>query len=386
MEYIDGASAQALLDHFGQLPVPEAVRIILDAGRGLEHAHSRNVIHRDIKPDNILLTRTGVVKLADLGLAKRVDEASHLTAARQGFGTPHYMPYEQAVNARNADGRSDIYALGATLYHLVTGEVPFRAPSQVEVVEKKKEGNYPPPSQLNPDVPPVLEKILRKMLAPDPRSRYQTVHDLIADLEQTNLAAPALRSVERLLISVNGQEDPDSGVGDAQPTVADLASAMAGAGRPTPVTPGDPPSGESGIAPLGQDVWYIRFRDSSGQLLKTRASTRQVRKRLAEGRLPVDAEAARSLQGEFKPLSSYPELLPEEGTARVLTEAEPSDLVSPAQGRRESRQATPTTDLEPSWSWFEPTGRPTWCFYLAVGMILAIVTIVGVVIKVLLGV
>src|SRR5207302_1761724 len=85
------------------------------------------IIHRDIKPDNILITRSGVSKLADLGLAKRTDEASHLTATRQGFGTSYYMPYEQALNAKHADGRSDIYALGATLYHLITGEVPSHA-------------------------------------------------------------------------------------------------------------------------------------------------------------------------------------------------------------------------------------------------------------------
>ena len=103
----------------------DAVYIILDIARGLEHVHSRNIVHRDIKPGNILIAQSGLAKLSDLGLAKRTDEASHLTAARQGFGTPYYMPYEQAINAKAADARSDIYALGATLYHLVVGEVPF---------------------------------------------------------------------------------------------------------------------------------------------------------------------------------------------------------------------------------------------------------------------
>src|SRR5262249_2236095 len=131
LEYVDGPSAHALLDRFGRLPVGDAVHVALDVARALEHAHSRNVVHRDIKPDNILITTSGVAKLSDLGLAKRTDEASHLTGARQGFGTPYYMPYEQAMNARLADGRSDIYALGATLYHLVTGEVPFPGSSHL---------------------------------------------------------------------------------------------------------------------------------------------------------------------------------------------------------------------------------------------------------------
>src|SRR5262249_22290853 len=117
LEFVDGASAHALLQRYGRLSVGDAVHIALDTARALEHAHSRSIVHRDIKPDNILITRSGLAKLADLGLAKRTDEASHLTAARQGFGTPYYMPYEQAMNAKYADGRSDIYALGATLYH-----------------------------------------------------------------------------------------------------------------------------------------------------------------------------------------------------------------------------------------------------------------------------
>src|ERR1043165_3421591 len=141
----------------------DAAYIALHIAHALEHAHSRNVVHRDIKPDNILISRSGVAKLADLGLAKRTDEASHLTATRQGFGTTHYMPYEQAINARHADGRSDIYALGATLYHLVTGSVPFTGGNHLEVVEKKKEGHFTPASALRPDVPPVLDHILGRM-------------------------------------------------------------------------------------------------------------------------------------------------------------------------------------------------------------------------------
>ncbi len=135
LEYVDGPSAHALLERFGKLPVGDTVHVALDVARGLEYAHSRNIIHRDIKPDNVLLTRSGVAKLADFGLAKQTDVASHLTGTKQGFGTPHYMPYEQALDAKQVDQRSDLYALGATLYHLVTGKLPFTGPSHVEVVE-----------------------------------------------------------------------------------------------------------------------------------------------------------------------------------------------------------------------------------------------------------
>ncbi len=148
LEFVDGPSAHALLSQLGKLTVGDAVHIALDIARALEHAHSRRIVHRDIKPDNILITRAGVCKLVDLGLAKRIDEASHLTAARQGFGTTHYMPYEQAINAKYADGRSDIYALGATLYHLVTGTVPFPGDNHLEVIEKKNVGDFSPARSL----------------------------------------------------------------------------------------------------------------------------------------------------------------------------------------------------------------------------------------------
>ncbi len=189
LEYVDGPSAQALLESHGPLAVSDAVYLILDIARALEHLHSRNIIHRDIKPGNILITLSGVAKLADLGLAKRTDETSHLTAARQGFGTPFYMPYEQTLNAKKADGRSDIFALGATLYHLVTGTVPFPGSNHLEIVDKKNLGQFPLASSLNPDIPPALDRILNKMLSRQPDDRYQTASELIVDLERSKLAA-----------------------------------------------------------------------------------------------------------------------------------------------------------------------------------------------------
>src|SRR5262249_18867588 len=156
LEYVEGFSAHTLLERDGKLAVGDAVHIALDVARALEHAHSRNVIHRDIKPDNILLSNSGLAKLVDFGLAKRTDEPSHLTATRQGFGTTPYMPFEQAMDAKRADGRSDIYALGATLYHLVTGIVPFPGESHADIVEKKGRGDYVPAHEINPDVPSQL--------------------------------------------------------------------------------------------------------------------------------------------------------------------------------------------------------------------------------------
>jgi serine/threonine-protein kinase len=287
LEYVDGPSALALLEQHGPLAVGDAVHLALDIARALEHAHSRNIVHRDIKPDNILITRAGVAKLSDLGLARRTDEASHLTATRQGFGTSFYMPYEQAVSAKKADGRSDIYALGATLYHLVTGEVPFPGENHLEVVEKKMRGDFPAASALRPQVPAELDRILEKMLARYPRDRYQTASELIVDLERSGLAAPVLSFA-----------DPD--LARADPWVQ---ACIASSGQPTQPDLQAPPRKR----PPDEDGWRLRYRDRSGRWCRVRVTLPQLLQRLREGRLPTDAEVCRPGQDTFRPVSAYPE-------------------------------------------------------------------------------
>ena len=233
LEYVDGPSAQLLLQRFGRLEVGDAIHVALDIARALEHAHSRNIIHRDIKPDNILLTLSGVAKLADLGLAKRTDEESHLTGARQGFGTPHYMPYEQSLSAKEADGRSDIYALGATLYHLLTGELPVPGPGPLDVAEKKSVGEFIRATKLNPTLPQDLDRILAKMMARLPKDRYQTASELIVDLERSGLSAAVPSFVDEGI----ALQDPlvrARLTAPAQATIPDLAAAAkAIVGAPT---------------------------------------------------------------------------------------------------------------------------------------------------------
>jgi serine/threonine-protein kinase len=293
MEYVDGPNGSDLLERYQRLAVADAVHIALDVARALEHAHSRNVIHRDIKPDNILITRSGVAKLADLGLARRTDEVSNLTATRQSFGTPYYMPYEQAMSARAADARSDIYALGATLYHLITGKVPFPGNNHVEIVEKKQAGRFTPARLLNPDVPPVLDAVLERMLAREPAARYQTASELIVDLERSGLAAP-----------VPSFADPDLALQD--PVVRQRLIA------PTEVTQLDvrvPPGVEADGDKPCPDVWFLRYR-SRGQWCKAKAGTEQVIKRLLEGRIPAAVQASRQSRGPYRPLEAYPDFRP----------------------------------------------------------------------------
>jgi serine/threonine-protein kinase len=308
LEFVDGPTAHALLDQLGRLSVGDAVHLALDIARALEHAHSRNVVHRDIKPDNILITRSGVAKLVDLGLAKRTDEASHLTAARQGFGTTHYMPYEQAINAKYADGRSDIYALGATLYHLVTGSVPFPGDNHLEVVEKKNQGDFPPASSLNPEVPSVLDHILSRMLARHPRNRYQTASELIVDLERSKLAA-----------AVPSYADPDQALQDPW-----VRACLASSTEPTRLDP-EAPRPKPAIT---SDVWVLRFRNREGRLCQARATTAQIVQRLRAGRLSAKVEIRRSDEERFRPLASYPTFQRIRPEGRPARPSSPSILVA----------------------------------------------------------
>jgi serine/threonine-protein kinase len=190
LEFIDGPSAHAALTRLGRLPVGVAVKIGIDIARALTFLHGRNYVHRDVKPDNILLHPDGSAKLADLGLAKRLSDDMHLTSVNQGVGTSYYMPYEQAMNAALVDGRSDIFALGATLYHLLTGVVPFAGSTHEEIIREKEHDSFVRVRSLNPDVPEELDAIVASMLARNPRERFQDAAALGAVLEASGLATP----------------------------------------------------------------------------------------------------------------------------------------------------------------------------------------------------
>ena len=224
----------------------------------------------------------------------RLDEASHLTAARQGFGTTYYMPYEQAINAKYADGRSDIYALGATLYHLVTGTVPFAGENHLEVVEKKNQGVFTPASKLNPTVPPILDHILTRMLARNPRDRYQTASELIVDLERSRLSAP-----------VPTFADPNQALQD--PWVQQCLATSAEPTRLDPEMPPLPASASEPAPPQTDGVWVLRYRNPAGKVCRARATTEQILLRLRRGRLSVKVEARHSEAKDYHPLSFYPE-------------------------------------------------------------------------------
>jgi serine/threonine protein kinase len=182
MEYVDGESLGQRLERAGRLPEEEAIRIIIEAAQGLERAHKQGLIHRDIKPDNIMLTRKGEVKLADLGLVKELDGDMNLTRTGRGLGTPHFMAPEQFRNAKHADVRCDVYSLGATLYMMVTGQMPFAALAPLEAWMKKVNNDLTPPRKLVPGLSERTNWAIRRSMDPNPEKRPNSCSEFVDDL------------------------------------------------------------------------------------------------------------------------------------------------------------------------------------------------------------
>jgi hypothetical protein len=197
MEFVPGQSLAEVLHRQGPLPVTQACQYARQAALGLQHAHEQRTVHRDIKPQNLMLTPQGQVKILDFGLAKVVKEHRSkrpLTASHSYMGTPEYSAPEQATDARSADIRADLYSLGCTLYCLLAGRPPFREDTPVKTILAHLEKEPPPLPQLRPDVPAGLGAVVARLLAKDPARRYQTPAEVVQALapfcKQAAKAAP----------------------------------------------------------------------------------------------------------------------------------------------------------------------------------------------------
>lgn len=210
LEYVDGIDVHDLVQRRGVLPVKRSIDIIKQVGRALQHAFEQGIVHRDIKPANLLIRRDGIVKLADMGLARAVDETLETSITRAGttVGTVDYMSPEQARNSKSADVRSDIYSLGCTWYHMLTGSPPYSEGSLVNKLNAHAKQPPPDPRDKNPAVPEGVVAVMQRMLAKGPDERYQTPLELIKDLEGALVNRDAVS--QRILEAI----DDDSVHGD----------------------------------------------------------------------------------------------------------------------------------------------------------------------------
>ena len=181
MELIDGITLKQYMERRGKMDWREALHFITQIMRGLSHAHSRGIIHRDIKPQNIMVLRDGSVKVADFGIACLAD--AHQTLAQEALGSVHYISPEQAKGER-LDARSDIYSAGVVLYEMLTGRLPFEGNSAVSVAIQPLSSVPLSPRELNPDIPEALELICMKAMNADLNKRYQSADAMLVDLEK----------------------------------------------------------------------------------------------------------------------------------------------------------------------------------------------------------
>jgi hypothetical protein len=261
MEFVDGESLGQRVERAGAFEESEAVRLIVQVCEGLQRAHKQGLVHRDVKPDNIMVTREGVAKLTDLGLVKDVEGDLNLTKTGRGLGTPHYMAPEQFRNAKGVDIRGDIYSLGATLYAMVTGQVPFENASPLDCWMKKIHNEFAPPKELNPAVSERVDWAIRRAMSAEPDRRPSSCREFVEDLT--------------------------------------------GQSRNTPTRQGTSPAADNNAV----DIWYLVYKDENGTAHTVKGSTEGIRKALQDQLLGDAATilVSRTKTGQFTLLMSVPE-------------------------------------------------------------------------------
>lgn len=302
MEYVQGESLGDRIEREGRMNEADAVRIISLAAEGLNEAHKNGMIHRDIKPDNIMVSVQGEVKLADLGLVKDVDAEMNLTRTGRGLGTPHFMAPEQFRNAKNADVRCDIYSLGATLYMMVTGELPFKQCGPLDAWMKKTKNDIPPPRKFVPELSPNVEAAIQRAMHSEASIRPANCRDFINDLKSTTSKSTAASSADLKLDS------------------------------------------------KANELWYLVYKDNKGVTHTVKGTAAGIRKSYREGVLgnPDHIRACRTKTGTFHHLRSLPEfadLFGHEATTELPTLANVTS--TPPEGDaaapRRPRSSAPVT-------------------------------------------
>jgi eukaryotic-like serine/threonine-protein kinase len=290
MEFVDGESLGQRVERDGPIPEEDAVSYISQVCDGLHRAHKQGLIHRDVKPDNILVTADGTAKLTDLGLVKDTEGEQNLTRTGRGLGTPHFMAPEQFRDAKNADVKCDVYSLGATLYMMLTGQVPFQNTSPLDCWMKKRSNDFPAPRSVAKDVTRRVDWAVRRAMTADPVVRPATCREFMEDITGT-------------------------------------------AWRTTSPTDTIFPYGTT---PPEQDLWYLAYKDADGKPRTVKGSTESIRKNFQDGNLGDSAGimVSRLKAGPFNPLKGVPEF-------RDLV-IQPGGTGSPLTAKTVPPSATPT--------------------------------------------
>ncbi|MGV0654884.1 Stk1 family PASTA domain-containing Ser/Thr kinase [Mycolicibacterium thermoresistibile] len=208
MEYVDGVTLRDIVHTDGPMEPKRAIEVIADACQALNFSHQHGIIHRDVKPANIMISKTGAVKVMDFGIARAIADSNSVTQTAAVIGTAQYLSPEQA-RGETVDARSDVYSLGCVLYEILTGEPPFVGDSPVAVAYQHVREDPVPPSRRNPAVSPELDAVVLKALAKNPDNRYQTAAEMRADLVRVHSgeqpeAPKVLTDAERTSLLASG--------------------------------------------------------------------------------------------------------------------------------------------------------------------------------------
>lgn len=339
IEYVDGSSVQDWLNRLKVFSIGDAVHIAIVSAEALQAAHEQNMVHRDIKPDNILLTSKGIVKVADFGLAKVMDEDVSMTQSGTGLGTPLYMAPEQARSAKTVDQRSDVYALGATLYHMLTGALPFTGATALELIMAKETGKYEHARKLRPEIPERLDLIIDKMMSKDPKHRYADCASVIRDL--------AALGIHNTAISFVDGAQPTGVGGSVAPTTAALGSTMA-TGRSSG-TVSSRKDAKAGKQKTASRTWYVQFQDAKNKTTVEKLSTGRILKMISAGLLTAKARAKASADGSYLPIAKFPEFTEaiEHSLSRHTAQIQKEDMKSLyKQVERDEKKRV-------RWRWFK---------------------------------
>lgn len=184
MEYIDGITLKDYIERCGSIDVKDTIHFIIQILRALQHAHDKGIIHRDIKPQNIMLLEDGTIKVTDFGIARfSKNNTKSMTMTNKAIGSVHYVSPEQA-RGETTDAKSDLYSLGVMMYEMLTGKLPFDADNAVSVAIMQLQSDPEPPRKINPDIPVGLEEIIIKTMQKDPKKRYRSASEMLSDIQK----------------------------------------------------------------------------------------------------------------------------------------------------------------------------------------------------------